>query len=384
MPNILPPGTTHVINGTAYVWTGNTWMPNISNTSSTSNVILNTSPDGISITDSILSTQPYEYDFGIPPPLPSSPPGYAQSVNIKAPSMPKVDSKEAFYNQKITSVVGLPRVSGDIGLEIECEGNNLFRSPFQYWSCHEDGSLRGQGSNTPVEYVLKVPLKREDIRSALQYLDVKLKEAGSKVIKSQRTSVHVHVNCQKLTIRELYCYLCLYMIFEELLVEWSGPDRVGNLFCLRAKDSEFYVSMLESVLKNGNFKMWKDEYRYSSCNVSSILKFGSLEFRSMAGTVDVNVIDTWVSILWMLKQAAEEYDNPIQIVEEFINIGPLPFFKKIFKDKIYRDLFEGRQGLSGKLWDGLRLMRDVAYSCEWNPPLPKKKPRTKPRSKKTN
>lgn len=297
-----------------------------------------------------------------------------QPVNPSLNKRPEMKSDEQYYNRRLDQVVVFKggKQAGEVGLEIECEGTNLFRSPFSYWNCHSDGSLRAVKGHDPCEYVLKVPLQRQDLEDALNYLNQKLKESGSEVIQSQRTSVHVHVNCQKMTVRSLYCYLCLYLIFEEILVEWSGPDRAGNLFCLRAKDSDYYVNMLESVLKQKNFKQWRDDYRYSACNVASIPKFGSLEFRSMKGTVDIETILTWVDILLHLKRTSEKYDSPVEIVDDFVNLGPLPFFKKTFGDK-YRLLFEGIPGLSGKLWDGLRMMRDVAHSCEWLPPLPKKK-----------
>lgn len=306
-----------------------------------------------------------------PPPLNSLANYILQSK--KEPEMTPKDI-EFFYNRRISQVVNFKSglLKGDIGLEIECEGTHLFNSPFSYWTCHADGSLRETGGHPPIEYVLKAPLPVPEVKEALEYLSSKLKEAGSKLVKSNRTSVHVHVNCQQLTIRELYCFLCMYLIFEELLVDWSGPERAGNLFCLRAKDSGFYINMLEGAIKNQSFKQWREDFRYSACNVASITKFGSLEFRSMQGTVNVEEIQTWVEILMMIKNVSLEYDNPIDIVEEFTTIGPLPFFKKIFKHDEFRKLFERVDGLSGKLWDGLRLMRDVAYCCEWKPYIKKK------------
>lgn len=328
---------------------------------------------------SALSSEQWTHAFGSVP-LPSSPEEMYVTPNWKN----KMKDSELFYNKELKAVVAFRNGihSGEIGIEIECEGTDLFTIPFKWWTCHEDGSLRETHGHKPVEYVLRVPLSVEKAREALVYLDSKLKETKSKVINSQRTSVHIHVNCQKMTIRQLYCYICLYMIFEEILVDWSGPERAGNLFCLRAKDSEFYVGMLENVLKNNSLKNWRDEYRYSACNVASINKFGSLEFRSMQGTVDIQLIQLWIDILVLLKEQALTYDNPIDIVDEFTSIGPLPFFKKIFKDKKLRQLFESVPGLSGKLWDGLRLMRDIAHCCEWKPPIkkkqtPKKKPKTK-------
>jgi hypothetical protein len=277
----------------------------------------------------------------------------------------RLNMKDHFYNEKLSNVIGFTKQTGEIGLEIECEGRNLFYTPFTWWTTHDDHSLRAVDDHKPVEYVLKVPVSEADLHKALMYLARKLKDSQSEISESTRTSVHVHVNCQDMTIRELYCYICLYLIFEELLVDFSGPNRAGNLFCLRAKDSEFFIQMLESVLKNSNFKQWKEDYRYTACNVNSILKFGSLEFRSMRGCVDIEAIETWVSLLLCIKKASNKYESPIEIFEDFTSLGPLPFFKKTFKNNL-AELYENVPRLSHKLWDGARLMRDVAYACKWD------------------
>lgn len=297
-----------------------------------------------------------------------------QTIYQKIYGKDKMPETEKFYNRSINKVINFRngKKKGLIGLEIECEGKNLTQSVFNYWEVHNDGSLRPIGEHQPVEYVLSKPLDYPDIIKALKYLEAKLKEANSKVMLSTRTSIHVHINCQSWTFRQLYCYILLYIIFEEILVEFSGPDRIGNLFCLRAKDSDFYVTMLEDVLKNSSIKGWREEVRYSACNISSIPKFGSLEFRSMKGTVDIELIQTWISMLLLLRDKSLEYDNPVDIINEFVSIGPLPFFKKIWHRTTLRHYLEETKGLSGKLWDGLRIARDVAHCCDWEKPMEKK------------
>lgn len=288
----------------------------------------------------------------------------------------KEDMTTEFYNKKLFQVCNFRNGTqeGLLGLEIECEGTKLFDKPFKYWTCHADGSLRSKDGQPPVEYVLRQPVDYETLMKALNYLSAKLKESGSVIADSPRTSVHVHINCQQELVRDIYTFICLYIIFEELLVEWSGPNRVGNLFCLRAKDSDVYVDMLETTLKVKNFKAWTDNVRYAACNISSLPKYGSLEFRSLRGTVDVETIDTWVSLLLHLKEKASKYGSPLEIVEEFNKIGPLPFYKKIMDNERFSSLFDHYSNLSGKLWDGLRISRDIAYSSEWKAPEKKKEP----------
>lgn len=296
----------------------------------------------------------------------------------KPPLMPPQPIKSAdgeeWYNRKLVNLIPFRggRKKGGIGLEIEVEGKQLFNAPMSWWTVHSDGSLRETEGHQPLEYVLKEPLSIDDTTKALEYLESQLKSSGSQIVQSTRTSVHVHVNCQDLTVRKLYNFICLYLIFEEALVDWSGPERAGNLFCLRAKDSDFFIQMLESTLKEESFREWKEEVRYLACNVVSIPKFGSLEFRSMRGTVDKKVILTWVQMLINLRKKAVIFDKPTDIVDRFIELGPLPFFRFIFDDPELRAELETVESLSAKFWSGLRMMRDVAFSSDWNPPKPRK------------
>lgn len=306
------------------------------------------------------------------------------ATNKALDNMEKALPQEHFYNKPLNRIIGLGlKQDGMIGLEIECEGTQLFTTPFKYWACHQDNSLRAVKDHQPVEYVLSKPLDPPEIKKALEYLEQKLKQAGSSVVHSNRTSVHVHINCQKLTVRQLYCFILMYIIFEEVLIDWCSPERAGNLFTLRAKDSDYYITLLEAALKQSNFRSWTEHVRYAACNVASIPKFGSLEFRALKGTVDIELITTWINMLLNIMDQSLKYDNPIQIVEEFTQIGPLPFFRKIFSHDKLRSLLELQTGLSGKLWDGLRMMRDVAYTVEWLPPQKKKESTNQEQSQKS-
>lgn len=347
---------------------------------------------------------------GIPEPSPLSPtqtqmlnqildnhtaPAMAGTFGIHEDSMSayelskKMQDKEPgnkMYNKVLCDVfrsryVG-KRAEGEIGLEIECEGMNLFDAPISWWLTHPDGSLRTYKDHPPIEYVLRKPISRQDVPKALDYLSKKLKQAGSFIADSHRTSVHVHVNCQDLTIKQIYQFWCLYTIFEEILVDFSGPDRPGNLFCLSSKQAEYQVKMLEQAIQTENFnEVFSDNLRYTSCNTASLGKFGSLEFRSMRGTVDQGLIQGWVDILLILKDKSLEYDSPREIAEDFEKLNSEGFLHKIFGDR--RDilpLFMSRTDRHKVLWDGLRLMRDVAYAIKWDkrdPSLDKKKEPTK-------
>lgn len=256
------------------------------------------------------------------------------------------------------------RQKGEIGLEIECEGLNLVTAMVDYWLCHQDNSLRAVKDHMPQEYVLRHPIDRKEVPKALKYLNAKLRDAGSELVYSHRTSVHVHVNCQTLTIKEICQFWCLYTIFEEILVAFSGPDRPGNLFCLTSKQAEYQVKVFEDAIRQDNYtELFNDNIRYTSGNLASLGKFGSFEFRSMRGTVDEKLIQTWVDILLVLKDQALTYSDPQEIVKDFQRLNAEAFLRQTFSSR--PDLlviFQAYPDRHKILWDGLRLMRDVAYA----------------------
>lgn len=259
------------------------------------------------------------------------------------------------------------KTDGEVGIEIEVEGKSLFRAPIKYWTIHEDNSLRAVEGEMPVEYVLSKPIPRGDVERALNYLEKKLKLTKSDVRDSQRTSVHVHVNCQKLTLKQIYQYILLYYIFEDLLIEWCGPQRVGNLFALGGKHAEYNVFMLEQAVKSDSYQeVFNADLRYTACNTASLGKLGSLEFRSLRGTVDPHVIKTWVDVLLCLKDKALGYQDPREIVQDFQRLTPGPFLYKTLNPvpSVYQAL-RNKADYDQRMWDGLRLMRDVAYAVDW-------------------
>lgn len=253
---------------------------------------------------------------------------------------------------------------GEIGLEIECEGVNLVQGMIDFWLVHPDNSLRPHKGHPPQEYVLREPIDRKEVPKALKYLNRKLEESGSELVYSHRTSVHVHLNCQRLTVKEIYQIWCLYTVFEEMLIEFSGPDRPGNLFCLSSKQAEYQVKVLEDAIRMEDFNtLFNDNLRYTSCNMASLGKFGSIEFRSMRGSVDMTLVQLWIDILTRLKDKALEFSDPQEIVKSFQTLGPDGFMNKVFGDRSdITDIFRSLSDRQKKMWDGLRLMRDVAHA----------------------
>src|SRR3990172_9397067 len=108
------------------------------------------------------------------------------------------------------------RTAGDVGVEIEVEGRNL---PYteKYWKREADGSLRGPEN---AEYVLRKPATLTQLKMALKSLAIDYRASEAKVDESVRAGVHVHVNVQHMNMVEVYNFITLYLILEELLTKY--------------------------------------------------------------------------------------------------------------------------------------------------------------------
>lgn len=258
---------------------------------------------------------------------------------------------------------GLRRpVTGDLGIEIEVEGNNLPHCD-RWWRNEEDGSLKGEETR---EYVLDVPQNLAGVRQALDYLDGLYRTHKSRVDDTVRAGVHVHVNCQQLTLTQLYNFITVYLILENVLVHWCGEYREGNLFCLRATDAEYLLAQIKASIKDPRRQLrqrfHRDELRYASMNLKALGDYGSVEFRAMRGTRDLDLIYKWAETLLGLREFAKTFESPADIIQQF-SLGGRDAFMQAALGKNYRDFVcDGQEAM---LWEGMRNAQDIAYSTDW-------------------
>lgn len=252
------------------------------------------------------------------------------------------------------------RTKGDLGVEVEVEGDNLPQLN-KYWRTEQDGSLRGESR----EYVLAKPMKAEGVAEALQYLDKAYIDAGTTVYDSVRAGVHVHVNVQDLTVVELFNFIVAYIVLEDLLTKYCGEFREGNLFCLRVKDADYLLYTLEQVAKNKRYVLLHtDILRYAAMNVKSLHTYGSLEFRAMRGTRDLDVINNWANILLGLRESAREFENPAELMGWIDENGTESFLERFLGDflpELTNHLTEPYD-----ITEGLVRASSLALNTDWN------------------
>jgi hypothetical protein len=259
-------------------------------------------------------------------------------------------------------ILGVGKQEGEVGIEIELEGSKLPTDGFGSWRAERDGSLRGES----VELVLKHPCPREKVSVRLDSMLHKLEALGSEIHATDRAGIHAHINIQELTEVQLVNFICLYLTYENMLVEWCGNKRVGNLFCLRTCDASGYLDVLRKAVSTGSWTLlYTDQVRYASMNLKAVCQYGSLEFRAMRSTVDIQDIETWVKLLLCLKDAAKTFINPIQIVEQFSVSGPAVAYASAFNEMQRVLKYDPESMLSG-----LRNAQMIAYCrADWERPV---------------
>lgn len=241
----------------------------------------------------------------------------------------EAEPEEKVNPNTVAGFFRLKRHAGLFGLEIEIEGNNFpdIRDS-RIWKGDKDGSLRGENR----EYILKKPADEAGVKAALMELNKAFDEAKTVKEFSFRTSVHVHVNVQDMTKNEIARFLYLSHLLEAPLVHFSGAHREGNRFCLRATDAPQQYENLETMLFNKSFNYVPDiqQAKYAAINLVPIKELGSVEFRSMRGTCDTDLIMEWIGIINRIRTMSLKFHNVKEIADLYLAKGPAALFKKVF------------------------------------------------------
>lgn len=217
-----------------------------------------------------------------------------------------------------------------------------------------------------MEYVLCKPMTLKGLRLALNKLESALESHGSEVYESARTGVHVHVNVQEMSPRQLFTFITSYLVLEEVLTRFCGKDREGNLFCLRACDADWSIEQYvrAAALKDFNY-ISTEHLRYGALNPTSLHKYGSLEFRAMRGTANFDTVHKWASILVGIRDSSKMFKDPTSVIENFSDGGEHAFLRMLV-GPCAEDLSRLCPDLTSLLRSGVRNAQDVAYaSADW-------------------
>lgn len=211
-----------------------------------------------------------------------------------------------------------------VGVEVEVESRA--RVSLNYWREVSEGSISGY------ELVLAQPEYGIALYEAILELDSVATAVGPTAFGS-RTSVHVHIDIRDMTVTQLMNFIALSVMFEPVLYKYVAPHRSANHFCWSMLESQEPLKRLASLyktvrtataerLRNKLATFTQSNCKYSGINLSSISRYGSLEFRMHEGTANSIAIIRWINILLSIKEyAMGENRTPNNILETKMDVG---------------------------------------------------------------
>lgn len=210
------------------------------------------------------------------------------------------------------------------GVELEIEGVNAVELPFG-WHKEEDGSLRNEG----MEFI-SPPSTRHSLSVGFAQVHKTLKTVPGVDPFSERTSIHVHVNCLDLTFPQTKSVLLWYALFEPVFFAMVKPSRRNNIHCVGLDQtvvSEHYRRTLDVIIAK-----WS---KYTALNTLPLIPQGTIEFRHMHGHNDQVLFDQWLCTIENLWKWGQEY---IMGKQQMSDEAILSAFDYIFKDSYIKSI----------------------------------------------
>jgi len=224
-----------------------------------------------------------------------------------------------------------PFLSAEI--EIENVSSALLRClDTERWAIHSEGSLRNNGQ----EFVTAFPLPKEHLIKDIADLFTLL--SNHKASFSPRCSIHIHQNFQSSTVEELLKTLYLYLVLEDSLFRIAGKERKKSNFCVPLKETNLTnkLDWRDPEIQIQKRFSWK---KYTALNLTRLQDIGTIEYRHLVGTYDMDVITKWIYIIDRIKSTHQ--DIPI---EDFY--GLLTSYNEI--ESLHKQLLGSCHSL---LWD---------------------------------
>jgi hypothetical protein len=198
-----------------------------------------------------------------------------------------------------------PALLYGVELEIENCGRDMQVAGMRV---ETDGSLRNNG----LEFITEPMVLSNLIRCLTSFF---AKNKLTTLNYSERTSIHVHTNCTDLTPTQVASICVVYQVFEKVLFNFIGNDRSRNIFCVPWSETTVNFRTVNALLKNDLY-MSKDWHKYTALNLNPLSTYGTIEWRHMEGTCDLEKIILWLQIIGSIYAYATsmEYEDVLKSV----------------------------------------------------------------------
>lgn len=266
------------------------------------------------------------------------------------------------------------------GVELEIE--NLVHSRDRYadmageaWSVVEDGSLRPRGLawefvSRPMALNVLLPVT-EKLFNAIGVQE--------NTNYSDRCSVHVHANVQNFTQEQLASLALIYPVFEEVLFQYvnhykkkeeQGYCRDTNLYCIPWSACRMNRKFVDNLFSNAahTHHNWQ---KYTALNLLPISEKGTVEWRHMHGTCDMEKLTTWYNIIGAIMRFAKErsFDSIVDTIKVMNDVST---YKQLFDEVLSGTLVYDEQ-YRKLLRDGVVNAKYSLLNWEFNKDMPKNK-----------
>ena len=217
----------------------------------------------------------------------------AALFGLKAPALAK-------YTAKVPAVCSNPNLI--MGMEIETENCKLSGGFYEgviqrlSWRTTTDGSLRGNA----FEFISNPMEMQHLIPSLHEFFTV---TGFTEENYTDRCSIHVHVNCTDLSVDQLSAIALVYSIFEESMFDFVGNYRDTNIYCIPWNQCRFNTKLITNMQRH-LLAVPKGWQKYTAVNLIPLQTLGTLEFRHMHGTADIQKITQWLNMVGCLFQYA--------------------------------------------------------------------------------
>lgn len=247
----------------------------------------------------------------------------------------------------------IPKRGFQVGIEVETENFSLphFQGQFVYphsqflWKLAGDPSLRNNGIE-----LQSFPSSERNLALVLDFLD-----RINKVMKPEyndRTGIHVHLNVRDMSVEQWMSLIALYVLYEPALFQFSG-GREQNIYCVPLRSGTHALPRLfssENFAEEIVYTTTRGGSKYMALNYLPTAKqtFGTVEFRHMVGTADVEWIKRWIDLIQYLRAGA---NAPIsKLLPRIYEISEKNY------EQFTKDIFFDDAGLvtSSNLWNQMR------------------------------
>lgn len=202
------------------------------------------------------------------------------------------------------------------GIEARSEGYN--HDVCGYWKLSTDASVHDDELGGREFECISPPLSGQEGLDKVRRVVEVLRNAGARVNSS--CGLHVHHNASEFKLRHLRSVLALYWKYESAIDELVPLSRRenNNAYChsLRRNIRQGWGEDRSIVTTRDLARRFDGDYgRYHKINLSSYLRYGTVEFRQHAGTLNGAKITAWILFTQAIVTRAVEARRSIRVVQ---------------------------------------------------------------------